>query len=287
MPTEQPPPDEASPAAVDPVPRALAELRHELPRRRDEAADRYWLRVGVLLGLHEPDRARRLLEQLDPDTGPTAPGGGAEAAPSEADAAPSEAEAAPSEAEAEPSEAPVRSLLLARSASLPLDRDSGIDPEAMFGWAARVTREEALRMGRLVDDMLAAGASPNLVRGFGITWRAGVELPDQDFDSLFRAFTELELTVCGVLAGYDLRAAPRTPPPSRLTSVLRTLLPPTDERAAEAGAILDRAGPPGQRGLLAMWNAWAAMRFRSAVPAALFEQLARPWVTVVGPLPEP
>jgi hypothetical protein len=94
------------------------------------------------------------------------------------------------------------------------------------------------------------------------------------------------VTVCGVLAGYDLR---RSPPPARpglLDSMLGVLLPRRDTRGAEAGDILARTGDSGRRGLVAMWNAWAALHFRAHLPRSLFEQLVQPWTTVVGPLPD-
>jgi len=50
--------------------------------------------------------------------------------------------------------------------------------------------------------------------------------------------------------------------------------------------VFDQFGTPAQRGLVAAWNAWAALRFRALLTPALFDQLVRPWTTVVGRLPE-
>ena len=101
------------------------------------------------------------------------------------------------------------SALLARAAALPSPEREGIGPEAMFGWVARLTPAEILQLGRVVHDMLGAGSPADIGRGFGLAWDAGVRLPRQDLKPMFREFTELEVTVAGVLAGRDLRAADR------------------------------------------------------------------------------
>jgi hypothetical protein len=267
----------------DALAEALTELQAEHTERPGEPADRYWLRVGLRLGLRQPGMAQLLLDRLEAAT----PG---RTATSRSDAQdPTAAEAEDDlAAEAGPSdEVPLRSMLLARSAALPMPEEGGVDPEALFGWAGRLTRDEVLWIGRVVTEMLAAGARPDIARGFGISWHDGVKVHDRDANRLFRAFTELEVTVSSVLGGYDLRAVQHTPPASPLGNMLRALLPPSDSRASEAGSILDRAGVPGQRGLVALWNAWVAMRYRERLPEPLFAQLVQPWVTVVGRLPEP
>ncbi len=284
-------------ASRDPVTDAMAELRDGEPRVRNEPADRYWLRMGLALGLRQPDRAQPLLDGLEVAAGlsaATAPERERAPVAESVDAGPVdggdvglsdagvEAPAAGAEVDV-----PLRSMLLARSATLPAMDKEAFDPDAVFGWATRVTRDEVLWMGRVVEDMLAEGLTPDLTKGFAITWRAGVRLPDSDFDLLFHAFTELELTVGGVLAGYDLRTQSRESKPGWIGSMLGSLMPRSDTRTAQAGGILERAGKPGQRGLVAMWNAWAGLRFREQVPPEVFEQLLRPWVTVVGRLPEP
>jgi hypothetical protein len=269
---------------------AMAEVRDEHPRVPNEPADRYWLRMGLSLGTERPEHARLLLGQLESEAGVSkgpAPGrdGGSDSTRTAVDiGATSGGEEAPvSPAEAE---VPLPSMLLVRSATLPAADKQSFDPEAVFGWAARVTRDDVLWMGRVVDEMLAEGLTSDLAKGFAITWRAGLKLPDSDFAFLFRAFTELELTVGGVLAGYDLRNDSRAPKQGWFGSLFGSLASRGDSRAAEAGRIVERTGKPGQRGLIAMWNAWAALRYREHVPAGLFEQLVRPWVTVVGRLPE-
>ncbi len=290
----------------DPLADALAELRDEHPREPREPADRYWLRMGLGLGLRRPGRAQLLLERLEHAAGiaetPAPDGvdedGGAATARRAADpvevrqgsgdAGDDDAAGAGQAAGDEGDDlVSLRSMLLARSASLPEVDKASFDPEAVFGWAARLTRDEVMWMGRIVGDMLDAGLTQNLARGFGITWRAGLKLPDSDFRDLFHAFTELEVTVSSVLAGYDLRATPPTASQGWLSSALGSLFTRSDNRAKDASGILERAGEPAQRGLVATWNAWAAVRYRGTLPDALFEQLVRPWVTVVGVLPEP
>lgn len=273
----------------DPIADAMSELRDEQPRVPSEPADRYWLRVGLALGLQRPGRAQLLLERLehavgvvaaatpeDDGSGTGEPVGGSAGEPV-GDAA--------EEPVGDSEEVPLRSMLLARSATLPRVDKEAFDPEAVFGWAGRLTRDEVLWMGRVLQEMLAEGMTPDLAKGFAIAWRAGLKLPESDFDVLFHAFTELELTVGGVLAGYDLRAEAGEAKQGLLGSMLGSLLR-GNTRGAEAGGILERAGEPGRRGLVAMWNAWAAMRFRPQVPEVLFEQLVRPWITVVGRLPD-
>ncbi|HEY4753237.1 MAG TPA: hypothetical protein VIH37_08135 [Candidatus Limnocylindrales bacterium] len=280
MPNDGSPTTDDEPAQRDALADALAELRDEHAVQPGEPADRYWLRVGLRLGLRQPGRAQLLLERLDGrDPSLAASAGETAAGDSDEDDGVAEAEDA--------DVVPLRSLLLARSAALPMPEDGGIDPDTLFGWAGRLTRDEVLWIGRVVTDMLAAGARPDIARGFGISWHDGVKVHDRDANKLFKAFTELEVTVSSVLGGYDLRAVPRTPSPSPLGNMLRALLPPSDSRASEAGSILDRAGVPGQRGLVALWNAWVAMRYRQKLPEPLFTQLVQPWVTVVGRLPEP
>jgi hypothetical protein len=63
-------------------------------------------------------------------------------------------------------------------------------------------------------------------------------------------------------------------------------MPKAGPGADEASRVLERMGGPAQRGLIAVWNTWAAVRYRSLMPAPLYEQLTQAWVTVVGRLPE-
>jgi len=63
-------------------------------------------------------------------------------------------------------------------------------------------------------------------------------------------------------------------------------MPRSGPLADEAARVLERMGGSAQRGLIAVWNTWAAVRYRSLMPAPLYEQLTQAWVTVVGRLPE-
>jgi hypothetical protein len=91
--------------------------------------------------------------------------------------------------------------------------------------------------------------------------------------------------VAEVLTGRDLRSVEAAPRPHGLGAFAQLFAPRTQGPSAVAAAI-DAAGDPGRRGLVALWNAWMAMRYRSAMPAPTFELLVRPWVTVVGRLPD-
>jgi hypothetical protein len=277
MPKPRTPAPDPEHSRSDGLREAVHEIRGQHAPGQGEPDDRDWLRVGA----QQPGRAHPLLGRLEPG----APGGTPATGPTEG---PADEPAAEAEA-AEPAgdhDVPLRSMLLARSATLPAGKDDRIDPDALFGWAARLSRDEVALMGDMVTEMLDDGASPDLARAFAITWRGTANPPERDFATLFRAFTELEFTVAGVLAGYDLRTAPRTRPQGRFSDALGELLSRRNPMAAEAAAIIDRAGKPAERGLVAMWNAWAAVRFRAEVPLALFDELVQPWVAVIGRLPE-
>ncbi len=270
-----------SQAPRDALADALGELREDYTVEPGEPADRYWLRVGLRLGLQRPGRAQLLLERLE---------GGATAraeTPGDAGATPSEPAAAspaePASRGADPDAIPVRSLLLARAAMLALTEP----PETVFGWASRLTADEITRMGRIVEDQVQGGAMRDLTRGFGLTWTAGVRVPHSELNELFARFTDLELTVAGVLAGHDVRESSLRSKSSISDTVQRWFLPKASPGADEAAAIFEGAGEAAQRGLIAVWNVWAAMRYRSSMPAPTFELLIRPWVAVVGRLPEP
>jgi hypothetical protein len=104
---------------------------------------------------------------------------------------------------------------------------------------------------------------------------------------MFREFADLEISVGSVLIGRDLRAQEPTPPSPGLGGLLDHLVLPKGRLDSRAGEAINRSGDPGRRGLVALWNAWVAMRYRAIIPAPTFELLVRPWVSVVGPLPEP
>jgi len=264
---------------------ALNEVLAELPDEDRAAAlgaeGRRWLSIGMRLGLERPEQARRLLELVAAQEADRA------APPDGAAGGESLAGVPVSESIGGFVTVPVPSSLLARAAAQSSSERASLGPEVTFGWAARLTPDEIQALGRVVHDMLAAGSPPDIGRGFGLTWDAGVRLPRQELDAMFREFTELELTVGGVLAGRDLRAFQEAPRPSGLGGLLNPLVRPTRQRDSEVSAALERGGELGRRGLVALWNVWVAMRCRDLIPRPTFELLVHPWVTVVGPLPEP
>lgn len=288
----------ASPSA-DAVARAMAELRSERPRGTAEPADRYWLRVGLAVGVSQPGRASLLLGALEPvgtrsassaataaagpdaaagDVAPqleAAPRAGAEDAAVEADAV------GTADAESDPSAVPVRSMLLTRSAELP----AAADAETRFGWVSQLTPNDIRRLGHTVTELLANGGRRDLERGFGLAWSAGANLPREDLRQMFGRFAELELAVSGVLGGRDLLSMPQTPE-SGVSALLSVFLPRTNAASSEASAILEREGVPARRGLVAVWNAWIASRYRDRITRELFDELVGAWAAVIGPLPE-
>ncbi len=253
--------------------RALDEVLAELPDTGRDAAsgavDRRWLGIGLRLGVERPAQARRLLDLIGaPDVGQET------------------ALVGPREAEGPPI-VPVRSSILARSAAMPPGERAEVGPAVVFGWATRLTSGEILALGRVVVEMMGAGAPPDVGRGFGVAWDAGVRIPRKERDAMLREFADLEISVGSVLVGRDLRAE-EPPPPSRgLGALFDQLVLPKSRLESQAGDAINRSGEPGRRGLVALWNAWVAMRYRAIIPAPTFELLVRPWVTVVGPLPEP
>jgi len=265
---------------------ALAELRDDFAPQPGESDDRYWLRIGLALGLRRPGRAQLLLERLEGRSATAA-------APARADAGAPEAgttsgvradggDESDADADAGPDEIPVASMLLVRAAALPLDEP----PDTAFGWALRLRADEITLMGRITDGFIEGGARRDLARGFGIAWTGGVKVPGNELNLLFGRFTDLVLTVASVLAGHDIREAGLRAKPS-ISSVMRGwFMPKPAPGSDEAGAVLARLGDPAQRGLIAVWNTWAAVRYRSAMPEGLYEDLTHAWVTVVGRLPE-
>ena len=253
-------PDEPSlDAAIDD---ALAGLPDQDRAAARTPTDVHWLGIGIRLGLERPDEARQLLAMIDAAAGTPAV-----------------------EPPVDSTAVPVRSALLARDAAVPFAERASIGPNAMFGWAAMLTRGEVQLLGRVVHEMVATGAPADIGRGFGLAWDAGVRLPRRELDQLFREFTELEMTVASVLAGRDLRLEPSLG--SDRGGLLGQLIPRRRPGDAQAAAALESSGEPGKLGLVATWNAWIAMRYRGLIPAPTFELLVQPWVTVVGPLPEP
>lgn len=263
--------------APDALAAALSEAGIDAP-----SVDPASLAAGLLVGLERPDRARRLLVLL---AGRSTSGRTAATPEPAGEPADEPATGQPDRAAAD-GEVPVGSMLLARAASMAMESDPPLNAETTFGWAARLTRDQVLSMGRVVGDMLAAGGPRDLERGFAITWSGGVRLPSSDFTAQFKAFTELEVTVASVLAGANLRATVHVPEEGRFASLFGSLLAKSDPLSAESAAVLERGGETAKRGLIALWNTWMAMCYRSSLPTALFDQLVQPWITVVGPLPD-
>ena len=263
------------------VDEALAGLPDQVLAAAPDGADYPWLGVGMRLGLERPEQARHLLEMIAVAQADRATPGEREAG----DASGAGAPVADDPGGSGP--VPVRSLVLARAAALPSSERVSGGPEVVFGWAATLTPDEIMRMGRVVNDMLAAGSPPDIGRGFGLAWDAGVRLSRPELDAMFGEFTELEITVGGILAGRDLRADEPPPRPRGLGALFGSWVPRTRPEESRAAAALDSSGEAARRGLVALWNTWAAMRYRTLIPGPTFELLVHPWVTVVGPIPEP
>jgi len=255
-------------ALVGALDEAIAGLPGEDPAASRDAPDERWLGTGLRLGRERPEQARRRLKMIAPTDAADAvlPG---------------------DDTEGIPAPIPVPSSLLARAAALSPSERARMGPDVTFGWAVRLTSGEILSLGRVVGDMLASGSPPDIVRGFGLTWDAGVRLPRQDLDAMFREFTELEITVGCTLAGRDLRADGQAPRSRGLGTMFDLLVNRPRPGESQAAAALENSGEPGRRGLVALWNVWVAMCYRSLIPGPTFDLLARPWVTVVGPLPAP
>lgn len=236
------------------------------------APDLYWMGVGIRLGLEHPDRARAMLAAID--------AGAPTVAPDPAVRAPEP----PIDEPVDPSVVPVRSMLLARAALLPLDSEG----DMLFGWANRLTPSEIPWMGRVSAELIAQGADKNTAKGIGLAWSGGAKLPQDELRVLFSKFSILEITLASVLAGRDLRQDPAATKESGIGAMLTAaFLSRSDPLNAEANSVMERSGEPAKRGLVAIWNTWAAMRYRTLLPSPMFDSLVRPWVTVVGRLPEP
>jgi hypothetical protein len=155
-----------------------------------------------------------------------------------------------------------------------------------FGWVVRLAPDRILLLGRVVGEMLAAGAPPDVGRGFGITWSAGARVPRHELEAMVQEFTELEITVGGIIAGRDLRKGPPAAKPQGIAAWLGDWKPRMRPEESQAAEAIERKGDEGRRGLVALWNVWMAMRYRTLIPQPTFDQLVHPWVTVVGPLPD-
>lgn len=265
--------------------RALDEALADLPATDRSTAlgpvDRRWLGIGLRLGVGHPDQARHLLELIDGEDA------GHAASPGSGDEGGSGANHVDADGSDGPAVAPVLSSILARSAAMPPSERAEVGPGVVFGWATQLTSGEILALGGVVMEMLGAGAPPDVGRGFGVAWDGGVRIPRKERDAMLREFADLEISVGSVLVGRDLRA--EEPPPSSrgLGALFDQLVLPKSRLESQAGDAINRSGEPGRRGLVALWNAWVAMRYRAIIPAPTFELLVRPWVSVVGPLPDP
>lgn len=284
---------------------ALASVHDRGVAPAPEDVDERWLGIGLRLGLERPGHARHLLAVIDARAadagsaeaadaggaqGPARDPAGEAAAPAgetPAGAAPNDrAPAAGDIAPAHPgAAAPPPSLFLARSAAMSLADRAAQGPDVVFGWAEELNVGQVTRIGRVALDMLAQGAPADLGRGFGLAWDGGLRIPRLERDGLFGEFTDLQVVVAGIIAGRDLRSAERETR-QRGFGAFAQLFGPRSSGPTAAAAAIDGAGEPGRRALVALWNTWMAMRYRSGIPASTFEALVRPWVTVVGPLPD-
>ena len=256
---------------------ALASVHDRGSAPAPDAADYRWLGIGLRLGLERPGHARNLLELI-------AAADGLQAASPEGDLGGGTAD--PGDAPADPDVAtPAASHFLARSAALPVSEMAVVGPDVVFGWAAELTSAQVLRIGAVVTDMLAKGAPADVGRGFGLAWDGGTRIPGPERDRLFEDFTQLQVTVAEVLTGRRLRSVEAAPRPQVFGAFAQLFGPRAQGPSAVSGAI-EAAGEPGRHGLVALWNAWMAMRYRATMPAPTFELLVRPWVTVVGRLPD-
>lgn len=256
---------------------ALAELPDTGRGAAPERVDYRWLDIGLRVGMDRPEQARRLLALIGARDGAALRRGGTGGV--------SQVGGLAAEGPEGPAPVPVASSLLARSAAMPLSERAGVEPEVTFGWATRLTPGEVLTLGRVVHEMLTAGAPPDIGRGFGIAWDAGVRIPRHERDAMIREFAKLEVAVGSVLAGHDLLADEPAPRPQGLGALFDLFAPRSAPGESRAAAAIEVSGEMGRRGLVALWNVWVAMRYRALVPQPTFELLVRPWVTVVGPLP--
>jgi len=239
-----------------------------------------WLAFGIRLGLDRPGQSGRLLELIDTR-------GVEPALVDEPHAAVTAASGRDAESPAASEQIPTVSLVLARAASITASDLADQEPGARFAWAARLTSADILSLGGVVGDMLAAGSPADVARGFGVAWDAGVRLPRRERNELFARFSELQVTVGGILAGRDLWAEQRSRRETGFEALLSSWRFGSGPHESRAAAAIDQGGDRARWGLVAAWNAWVAMRYRELIERPTFEVLVRPWVTAVGPLPDP
>ncbi len=263
---------ERSRALEEALDEALASVQDGGGDSAPDSEDYRWLGIGMRLGLERPGHARHLLELVGARN---------------ADAAAADLAAGADPAAADPgSTGPVLSLLLARSAALPRSEMTAVGPGVVFGWADELTSAQVRAIGGVVTAMLAEGVTADVGRGFGLAWDGGARIPGPERDALFDDFTQLQVAVAGVLVGRDLRSVEVAPRPHGFGAFAQLFGTRAASGPSPAAAAIDAAGEPGRRGLVALWNTWVVMRFRPSIPGPTFELLTRPWVTVVGRLPD-
>lgn len=247
------------------VAQQLAEIADGIDARLPESIDTRSLAAGLRLGIERPTEARRLLERLESDAAADGDEGADASIAGDVAAA---------------------SMLLARSAAMSLTERAEVGPDVVFGWAARLSPAEILAMGRVVGRQLAAGESPDIGRGLGLAWDAGLRIPQHEREAMLGEFAQLHRVVGGVLVGRDLAAEP-APRQTGLGALLGQLMLRTDPADARAAAAIDSHGEAGRRGLVAAWNAWVALRYRAGIPEPTFTLLTRAWTEAVSGLPDP
>ncbi len=258
---------------------ALASVHDRGAGPGPESVDYRWLGIGMRLGLDRPGHARHLLELIEAAGDDPAAG----AAPAAGDD-PANASAEPATGHAE-GDLPATSLFLARSAAFSPSKRGELGPDVVFGWATELSAGQVARIGGVVTAMLDEGVRADIGRGFALAWDDGVKIPKPERDTMFEDFTQLEVSVASVLVGRDLRSV-ETAPRQRGFGAFAQLFGSRSGSQSAAAAAIEAAGEPGRRGLVALWNTWVAMRYRAAIPETTFELLTRPWVTVVGRLPD-
>jgi len=249
---------------------ALAELGEPTSDKPLDAAGTRWLRVGLRIGLGRPALAGRLLELTAPRPGDAGDTGDIRDVGDEAPAA------AP----------PAVSSLLARSAAMSPAQRREVGVDVVFGWATQLRSAEVLALGRAVQAQLASGSTSDLGKAYGIAWDDGIRIPVDEREALMGDFVALQEAVGSALAGRDLREAVPAPAPGIMGAVDRWVRGARPERSP-AASMVEQHGDLGRLGLIAAWNAWAALRYRAHMPARTFQLLVQPWIAVVGPLDAP
>jgi hypothetical protein len=226
-----------------------------------DAAETRWLRAGLRIGLERPASASRLLALT-------------RSAVSERDEAPLADRSA------------VSSLLVRSAAMLPAQRRE-VGRDVVFGWATQLRAAEVLALGRAVQGQLAAGSKTDLGKAYGIAWDDGARIPGDEREGLMGDFVALQEAVGSALAGRVLRETEPAPASVGLAGIVdRWVRGARPERSPAASAV-EQHGDLGRLGLIAAWNAWAALRYRALVAEPTFELLLEPWVTAIGPLDPP